>query len=74
MLTLSLSLPLPEHYSRVLTADEMKSTFEQLATTFDSAEPDLEQAKNLLIRLKYLENVEGVCREWTPGKRVELQH
>lgn len=52
----------------------MKSTFQALAEQFDATSPDLDQAKNLLIRLKYLENVEGVCKEWSPGKRVELQH
>ncbi|ORY92870.1 hypothetical protein BCR35DRAFT_298453 [Leucosporidium creatinivorum] len=54
--------------------ETMQETFSLLSSTFAAAEPDLEQAKNLLIRLKYLENVEGVCREWSPGKRVELGH
>ncbi|TKA55133.1 hypothetical protein B0A53_02103 [Rhodotorula sp. CCFEE 5036] len=37
-------------------------------------EPDLEAARNLVIELRYLDNIEQVCREWQPGKRVDLQH
>lgn len=58
-------------------AVSMRETFDTLARVLgaESTGTDhLEQAKNLLIRLKYLENVEGVCREWSPGKRVELSH
>ncbi|KAK4053276.1 molecular chaperone [Microbotryomycetes sp. JL221] len=52
----------------------MNATFAELSTILDAQTPDLEAARNLLIKLKYLENIEGVCREWQPGKRIELQH
>ncbi|KAK4046215.1 molecular chaperone [Microbotryomycetes sp. JL201] len=52
----------------------MKAAFEQLATVFDNGSPNLDEAKTLLIKLKYYENIDGVCREWQPGKRIELQH
>lgn len=32
------------------------------------------EAKELTIKLRYLDNVEQVCREWQPGRRVELHH
>ncbi|KAM0787806.1 hypothetical protein ACM66B_003860 [Microbotryomycetes sp. NB124-2] len=52
----------------------VKQAFEQLSTVLDCSNPDLEEAKTLLVKLKYYENIEGVCREWQPGKRIELQH
>lgn len=47
---------------------------EALSKAFAAPEPDLETARNLVIELRYLDNIEQVCREWQPGKRVELQH
>lgn len=32
------------------------------------------EAKLEAIKLRYLENVEQVCREWMPGKEIVLQH
>lgn len=32
------------------------------------------QAKLEAIRLRYLNNVEQVCKEWMPGKEIVLQH
>lgn len=55
---------------------ERKETVAALATAFDVANKRGEwaDAKRLAIRLRYLENVETACREWAPGKRIELQH
>lgn len=50
------------------------TTIKDLSGAFKESPPDLETAKNLVIQLRYLENVDGVCREWSPGKRVEIQH
>lgn len=47
---------------------------EALSKAFAAPEPDLEAARNLVIELRYLDNIEQVCREWQPGKRVDLQH
>ncbi|GAA6025276.1 hypothetical protein JCM11491_000158 [Sporobolomyces phaffii] len=53
----------------------MKEAISNLVKAFDETDPpDLETARNLVIQLKYLDNVETVCREWSPGQRVELQH
>lgn len=52
---------------------QMKQAIEDLVKAFDETQPpDLESARNLVIQLKYLDNVETVCREWSPGKRLEL--
>ncbi|GAA5861854.1 hypothetical protein JCM3774_001328 [Rhodotorula dairenensis] len=54
---------------------ERARVIEALSTAFGAnSEPDLEEARNLVIELRYLDNIEQVCREWQPGKRVELQH
>jgi molecular chaperone HscB len=52
----------------------MNVAFDQLSSAFSSSPPDLDTAKNLVIQLRYLENVENACREFTPGKRIELHH
>lgn len=54
--------------------DNARETLQHLEVAFQADPPDLDAAKNLLIQLKYLENVENVCREWSPGKRIEIQH
>ncbi|CEQ40259.1 SPOSA6832_01856, partial [Sporobolomyces salmonicolor] len=59
---------------RQANSDAMKESVAGLSTAFSSSPPDLDTARNLVIRLKYLDNVETVCREWSPGKRIELQH
>ena len=48
--------------------------FSRLEDAFGTEPPALELAKNLVIQLRYLENVEDVCREWSPGKPVEIVH
>ena len=52
----------------------MADTIAQLDSAFTSSPVDAERAKALAIRLRYYANVEDVCREWQPGKRVELSH
>ncbi|GAA5928820.1 J-type chaperone JAC1 [Sporobolomyces koalae] len=67
----------PEQVDRIRETNRqsMQEAIRNLARAFDHVDPpDLETARNLIIQLKYLDNVETVCREWTPGKRVELQH
>ncbi|SGY48794.1 BQ5605_C001g00694 [Microbotryum silenes-dioicae] len=55
--------------------DQMDETFQKLSQAFEDAQnPDLGLAKDAIIKLKYLENVENVCREWAPGKPIEIQH
>lgn len=51
---------------------ETQATTEALTRAFDSG--DTAQAKQLTVKLRYLNNVDGVCRDWQPGKRIELQH
>lgn len=47
---------------------------EALTAAFASDPLPADLAKELTIKLRYLDNVEQVCREWQPGRRVELQH
>ncbi|POY71713.1 hypothetical protein BMF94_5073 [Rhodotorula taiwanensis] len=54
--------------------EKRNRVIDSLATAFSASAPDLEAAKNLVIELRYLDNIEQVCREWQPGKRLELQH
>ncbi|BGP24369.1 molecular chaperone [Rhodotorula toruloides] len=53
--------------------ESTKSVIASLSSAFSSSPPDLEAARNLVIELKYLNNIDQVCREWQPGKRLELQ-
>lgn len=54
--------------------DKTKQTLVQLEKLLSSDTIDPVQAKDLLVRLRYMNNVEGVCREWQPGKKIVLQH
>ncbi|GAA5858157.1 hypothetical protein JCM9279_003773 [Rhodotorula babjevae] len=55
--------------------DKRKETVDELSTVFASSSPNLERARDLIIELKYLDNIDSVCREWAPGKEVpSLQH
>lgn len=54
--------------------ENAKATLARLESLLSSDEIDPVEAKNLLIRLRYMNNVEGVCREWQPGKEIVLQH
>lgn len=48
---------------------------ERLRLSFAAAEgPRLDEAKKATIELRYWSNIAKACREWMPGKRVELQH
>lgn len=60
--------------SRSVNTESTKSVIASLSSAFSSSPPDLEAARNLVIELKYLNNIDQVCREWQPGKRLELQH
>ncbi|BGP39884.1 molecular chaperone [Rhodotorula kratochvilovae] len=52
-----------------------KDAVDQLSAVFTSSSPDLERARELVIELRYLDNIDQVCREWAPGKEVpNLQH
>ncbi|KAL8280782.1 hypothetical protein RQP46_006786 [Phenoliferia psychrophenolica] len=59
---------------RLTNKDNAKETLGKLSEAFGKEPPDLDAARNLVIKLRYLQNVENVCREWSPGKRIELQH
>lgn len=57
---------------RQLNSETTKSTVAQLSEAFEAK--DYDAAKALTVKLRYLTNIEQACREWAPGKRVELQH
>lgn len=54
--------------------DKIAAVGRSLSAAFGSSPPDLALAKDLLIHWKYLENIEGVCREWAPGRPIQIQH
>lgn len=55
-------------------AENIQSTVQELSDSFSNTPVDTQKAKKLTIQLRYFQNVEDVCREWQPGKRIELQH
>lgn len=52
----------------------LDATVETLAKAFGSQPPDLETAREAAVQLRYWTNIDKAAREWSPGKRVELQH
>ncbi len=66
-----------EEEAAEVRADNMKllqATVDRLAQAFDSKPPNLEEAREAAVQLRYWTNIEKAAREWVPGKRVELQH
>lgn len=56
-------------------ADARTEAVSRLTSAFATSPPDLELVRNLVIELRYLDNIDQVCREWAPGKGVpNLQH
>ncbi|GAA5971266.1 hypothetical protein JCM3765_000966 [Sporobolomyces pararoseus] len=54
---------------RSQNSQQTREAIELLKKAFDETfPPDLELARNLVIQLKYLDNVETVCREWNGPK------
>ncbi|GAA6027319.1 hypothetical protein JCM8097_002589 [Rhodosporidiobolus ruineniae] len=51
-----------------------KEAIAALSAALSASPPDLETARNLVIELKYFDNIDTVCREWQPGQRIELSH
>ncbi|GJN89192.1 hypothetical protein Rhopal_002169-T1 [Rhodotorula paludigena] len=55
--------------------DARTEAVSRLTSAFATSPPDLELVRNLVIELRYLDNIDQVCREWAPGKGVpNLQH
>lgn len=66
-----------EREAAEVRADNKKlldQTEETLAQAFGQKPPDLETARQAAVQLRYWTNIEKAAREWSPGKRVELQH
>ncbi|GAA5857549.1 hypothetical protein JCM8547_009335 [Rhodosporidiobolus lusitaniae] len=59
---------------RQQNADATKEAISSLSAALSANPPDLETARNLVIELKYFSNIDTVCKEWQPGKRIELSH
>jgi len=57
-----------------LSKNATKDTISELSTALSASPPDLERARNLVIELNYFANIDTVCKEWQPGKRIELSH
>lgn len=57
-----------------MNVDNIEDTIIALSNAFSSIPPNLPEAKAMVIKLRYLQNVDEVCREWSPGKRIEIQH
>ncbi|CBQ69930.1 related to Co-chaperone protein HscB, mitochondrial precursor [Sporisorium reilianum SRZ2] len=66
-----------EHEAAEVGADNAKlldASVAALARAFGENPPDLEAAREAAVQLRYWTNIEKAAREWSPGKRVELQH
>ncbi|SPO30100.1 related to Co-chaperone protein HscB, mitochondrial precursor [Ustilago trichophora] len=59
---------------RADNAKLLEETVERLAEAFGETPPNLESAREAAVQLRYWSNIEKAAREWSPGKRVELQH
>lgn len=57
---------------RVANEELYDEACEGLRRAFEAG--DLEGARKLATQLRYWANIQKVCREWAPGKRVELEH
>lgn len=53
------------------SAVNIVTTVKDLSGAFAEIPPDLSTAKDLVIQLRYLENVERVGREWSPPQSSE---
>lgn len=52
----------------------LNETIDALALAFSDSPAKIQEAKRLSIKLRYLQNIEDVCREWAPGKEILLHH
>lgn len=59
---------------RAANAESLQRTLGTLASAFGSSPPDLGAAREAAVQLRYWTNIDKAAREWTPGKRVEIQH
>lgn len=60
--------------SAFLPSAEHTATLAALEQSLAESQLDAPAAKSLLIRLRYQQGVEDICREWQPGKPITLQH
>lgn len=51
-----------------------EETLAKLESCLGTSDLDAKEAKDLLIRLRYQQGVEDICREWSPGKSIVLPH
>ena len=51
-----------------------EETLSELERALAEQDLDAPKAKALLIRMRYQQNVEDICREWAPGKEIVLHH
>lgn len=51
-----------------------EETLSELERALAEQDLDVSKAKALLIRMRYQQNVEDICREWAPGKEIVLHH
>lgn len=63
-----------EHVDQIRHSNNQlrSDTVQSLDSAFNNQQ--WHQAKLLAIKLRYLNNVENVCREWMPGQEIVLQH
>lgn len=59
---------------RAANAELLQRTLNTLATAFESSPPDLDAARQAAVQLRYWTNIDKAAREWSPGKRVKIQH
>ena len=63
-----------ENYVLTSSADATADVLQTLEDCLSAPKLDVDACKECLMRLRYMDNVENVCKEWQPGKRIVLQH
>jgi len=53
---------------------QTEETLRSLQACLEEGDIDIQRSKALLMRLRYQDNVENVCKDWQPGKEIVLQH
>ncbi|KAN0062851.1 molecular chaperone [Thecaphora frezii] len=52
----------------------MEAAIHTLSEAFAASPPDLAKARKAAVELRYWTNIDKAAREWSPGKRIEVQH
>ncbi|GAA99328.1 uncharacterized protein L969DRAFT_93790 [Mixia osmundae IAM 14324] len=62
------------HVLREDNKGKIRTTVQELEAVLDAHDKDLQLARTLTIKLRYYENVDQACKDWAPGRPIEIQH